>query len=196
MGLGSDAISGLGVHRLPLRFQSQRRDLLRPPLSKAIPTQAYTALVAAILEAPNLELRLSTRFEDLDEEFSHVVYSGPIDRFFQYEFGRLGYRTLDFEAFRAKGDYQGTAVLNYCDEFMPFTRITEHNTLHLGNKTGSKHDLLSGIQPSVRAGRHSLLSDSSNRRKRDAAQVCRTGSSDLRVSFVGRLGSSATSTWT
>ena len=55
-----------------------------------------------------------------------MVYSGPIDRFFRYEFGRLGYRTLDFEVFRAKGDFQGTAVLNYCDESTPFTRITEH----------------------------------------------------------------------
>ena len=75
---------------------------------------------------PKFELRLSTRFEELDEEFAHVVYSGPIDRFFHYEFGRLGYRTLDFEVFRAKGDFQGTAVLNYCDESTPFTRITEH----------------------------------------------------------------------
>jgi UDP-galactopyranose mutase len=55
-----------------------------------------------------------------------VVYSGPIDRYFDYSSGRLGYRTLDFEVFRAKGDYQGAAVINYCDEATPFTRITEH----------------------------------------------------------------------
>ena len=51
---------------------------------------------------------------------------GPIDRYFGYSSGRLGYRTLDFEVFRAKGDYQGSAVINYCDEATPFTRITEH----------------------------------------------------------------------
>jgi UDP-galactopyranose mutase len=69
---------------------------------------------------------LGARFEDLTEPFAHVVYSGPIDRYFGYSLGRLGYRTLDFEIFRAKGDYQGAAVINYCDEATPFTRITEH----------------------------------------------------------------------
>jgi len=83
-------------------------------------------MVAAILEAPNLEVRLTTRFEELTESFAHVIYSGPIDRYFHYEQGRLGYRTLDFEVFRAKGDYQGTPVVNYCDEEIPHTRITEH----------------------------------------------------------------------
>jgi UDP-galactopyranose mutase len=71
-------------------------------------------------------LRLGAKFEDLTEPFAHVVYSGPIDRYFGYSSGRLGYRTLDFEVFRAKGDYQGSAVINYCDEATPFTRITEH----------------------------------------------------------------------
>ena len=112
------------LKRLPLRFNYD--DSYFAHRYQAMPRQGYTELVAAILEAPNLELRLSTRFEDLDEEFAHVVYSGPIDRFFHHEFGRLGYRTLDFEAFRAKGDFQGTAVLNYCDKSTPFTRVTEH----------------------------------------------------------------------
>ena len=112
------------LKRLPLRFNYD--DSYFAHRYQAMPRQGYTELVAAILDAPNLELRLSTRFEDLDETFAHVVYSGPIDRFFHYEFGHLGYRTLDFEVFRAKGDYQGTAVLNYCDESVPFTRVTEH----------------------------------------------------------------------
>lgn len=71
-------------------------------------------------------MRLNVRFEDVDENFAHVIYSGPIDRYFNFEFGRLGYRTLDFEIICAHGDYQGTAVLNYCDEDTPFTRVTEH----------------------------------------------------------------------
>ena len=91
-----------------------------------MPERGYTELVAAILDTPRLELRLGARFEDLTEPFAHVVYSGPIDRYFGYSSGRLGYRTLDFEVFRAKGDYQGAAVINYCDEATPFTRITEH----------------------------------------------------------------------
>ena len=80
----------------------------------------------SILAVPNLELKLGARFEDFTEEFAHVIYSGPVDRYFKFNLGRLGYRTLDFETFYEKGDYQGTAVLNYCDEETPFTRITEH----------------------------------------------------------------------
>jgi len=123
-GLDPKQLPASVLKRLPLRFNYD--DSYFAHRYQAMPRQGYTELVAAILDAPNLELRLSTRFEDLDEPFAHVVYSGPIDRFFHYEFGHLGYRTLDFEVFRAKGDYQGTAVLNYCDESVPFTRVTEH----------------------------------------------------------------------
>jgi UDP-galactopyranose mutase len=112
------------LKRLPLRFDYDDSYFAHP--HQAIPERGYTELVAAILDTPNLELRLGARFEDLTEAFAHVVYSGPIDRYFHYELGRLGYRTLDFETIRAKGDYQGTAVVNYCDEATPYTRITEH----------------------------------------------------------------------
>jgi UDP-galactopyranose mutase len=112
------------LRRLPLRFNYDDSYFAHP--HQAIPERGYTELVAAILDTPNLELRLGARFEDLTESFAHVVYSGPIDRYFQYDLGRLGYRTLDFETIRAEGDYQGTAVVNYCDEATPYTRITEH----------------------------------------------------------------------
>ena len=112
------------LKRLPLRFNYDDSYFAHP--YQAIPEKGYTEIVAAILDHPGIELRLGARFEDMAEPFAHVVYSGPIDRYFNFEFGRLGYRTLDFEVFRARGDFQGTAVLNYCDETVPFTRITEH----------------------------------------------------------------------
>ena len=112
------------LKRLPLRFNYDDSYFAHP--YQAIPKGGYTEIVKAILDTPNLELRLGTRFEDLDETFAHIGYSGPIDRYFNFAYGRLGYRTLDFEVFRTKGDYQGTAILNYCDENTPFTRITEH----------------------------------------------------------------------
>jgi UDP-galactopyranose mutase len=91
-----------------------------------MPKDGYSAMVASILDAPNVDLRLGQSFEALGEPFAHVFYSGPLDRYFDYRLGRLNYRTLDFEKFHAEGDYQGTAVLNYCDADTPFTRITEH----------------------------------------------------------------------
>jgi UDP-galactopyranose mutase len=112
------------LKRLPLRFDYNDSYFSHP--YQAIPRNGYTAMAAAILNAPNLELRLGACFEQLDEKFSHVIYSGPLDRFFNYRLGRLGYRTLDFDTFYSQRDYQGTAVLNYCDEEIAFTRITEH----------------------------------------------------------------------
>jgi UDP-galactopyranose mutase len=112
------------LKRLPLRYNYDDSYFAHP--YQAIPARGYTEMVAAILDAPNLELRLDARFEDVDENFAHVIYSGSIDRYFNFEFGRLGYRTLDFETFREQGDHQGTAVINYCDEETPFTRVTEH----------------------------------------------------------------------
>ena len=114
----------LSSRRLPLR--SNTTTAISPTLTKRSPSVVNTELVAAILDAPNLELRLGARFEELTEDFAHVVYSGPIDRYFGYDLGRLSYRTLDFEIFREKGDHQGAAVVNYCDEATPHTRITEH----------------------------------------------------------------------
>jgi UDP-galactopyranose mutase len=123
-GLDPTRLPASILKRLPLRFTYDDSYFAHP--HQAIPERGYTELVAAILNTPRLELRLGARFEDLTEPFAHVVYSGQIDRYFGYSMGRLGYRTLDFEIFRAKGDYQGAAVINYCDEATPFTRITEH----------------------------------------------------------------------
>ena len=58
--------------------------------------------------------------------FSHVFYSGPLDAWFDHRLGRLGYRSLVFDRFETDGDYQGNSVINYCEEAVPFTRITEH----------------------------------------------------------------------
>jgi UDP-galactopyranose mutase len=123
-GLDPTRLPASILKRLPLRFNFDDSYFAHP--HQAMPERGYTELVAGILDTPRLELRLGARFEDLTEPFAHVVYSGPIDRYFGYDLGRLGYRTLDFEIIRAKGDYQGAAVINYCDEDIPFTRITEH----------------------------------------------------------------------
>jgi UDP-galactopyranose mutase len=123
-GLDPKQLPASILKRLPLRFNYDDSYFAHP--YQAMPKNGYTEIVANILDTPGLELRLATRFEDLDEKFAHVIYSGPIDRYFKHQYGRLGYRTLDFETFRRNGDFQGTAVLNYCDEDVPFTRITEH----------------------------------------------------------------------
>jgi UDP-galactopyranose mutase len=73
-----------------------------------------------------LKLNRKYSFEEDCSLYNHIFFTGPIDAFFKYKFGKLGYRTVLFEQFYAQGDYQGTSVINYCDESVPHTRITEH----------------------------------------------------------------------
>ena len=113
------------LKRLPLRFNYD--DNYYNHQFQGIPKDGYTALISNLLDSKNIEIHLNRHFERIEKnEFDHVFYSGPIDYWFDFAFGRLAYRTLDFETIREEGDFQGTAVMNYCDEHIPFTRITEH----------------------------------------------------------------------
>lgn len=113
------------LKRLPIRFNYD--DNYFNHKFQGMPKDGYTEMVKKISEHPNIKVELATEF-DLSERnaYDHVFYSGPLDAFYQYQFGRLGYRTLDFEKFTFTGDYQGCAVMNYCEKNVPYTRITEH----------------------------------------------------------------------
>ena len=111
--------------RLPLRFTADDSYFNHP--HPGIPEHGYTPIVQAILDHPSITVHLSTRFERAQSSnYDHVVWTGPIDAYFGFEHGRLAYRTLDFEQHVSDGDFQGCPVLNYCDEQVPYTRITEH----------------------------------------------------------------------
>lgn len=111
--------------RLPLRFTADDSYFNHP--YQGIPVDGYTPIVAAILDHPNVTVHLSTAFSRAQmASFDHTFWSGPIDAFFDHEHGRLGYRTLDFDADVVDGDFQGCPVVNYCDVDVPYTRITEH----------------------------------------------------------------------
>ena len=114
--------------RLPVRFNDDDSYFNHP--YQAIPKDGYTPIVEAILQHESVKVHLGTRFDPSSHsefgEFDHVVWTGPIDAYFGFEFGRLGYRTLDFVPEVCDGDYQGYPVVNYCDVDVPYTRITEH----------------------------------------------------------------------
>jgi UDP-galactopyranose mutase len=112
------------LKRLPIRFNYE--DNYFNHRFQGIPKDGYGAIVAAILDHPLIELRLGQEFLRGEAQRQHLFYTGAIDDFYDHRFGRLPYRTLDFETFRCEGDYQGNAVINYCDASKPFTRITEH----------------------------------------------------------------------
>ncbi|GAB4270599.1 MAG: UDP-galactopyranose mutase [Pararhodobacter sp.] len=113
------------LKRLPLRFNYD--DNYYSHRYQGMPETGYTPMVERILAHPAISVHLNTPFApDMAQRATHVFWSGPLDGWFGYDLGRLGYRTLDFERFTAQGDWQGCAVMNYCDADVPWTRITEH----------------------------------------------------------------------
>jgi UDP-galactopyranose mutase len=113
------------LKRLPVRFVYD--DNYFAHRHQGMPSDGYTSLVERILDHPAITVHLGREFtREMAGEFSHVFCSGSIDGYYGYDLGRLPYRTLDFERFSTQGDYQGCAVMNYCEEHVPYTRITEH----------------------------------------------------------------------
>ena len=124
-GMDPTALPASILKRLPVRFNYD--DNYFAHRFQGMPAQGYTALVTAILDHPAITVHLETRFARVQAgAYDHVFYAGPLDGWFDYELGHLGYRTLDFERFTYDGDYQGCAVMNYGDADVPWTRITEH----------------------------------------------------------------------
>jgi len=113
------------LKRLPVRFDYNDNYFFHR--HQGMPADGYTLMVARILDHPNITVHLTTEFtQEMVGGYDHVFYSGPVDGYYGYDLGRLPYRTLDFERFDAEGDYQGCAVMNYCEESVPYTRVTEH----------------------------------------------------------------------
>jgi UDP-galactopyranose mutase len=115
------------LKRLPVRFNYD--DNYFNHKFQGIPKNGYTYVIASILDHPNIKVTLGVTFDKSTSDFkgyAHTFYTGPLDAYFNFEYGKLAYRTLDFKAEYHKGDYQGCAVMNYCNVEVPFTRVTEH----------------------------------------------------------------------
>lgn len=124
-GLDPKELPASILKRLPVRFNYD--DNYFNHKYQGMPVDGYTAIVEKIIQHPNIELELNCSYQrNMNEQFDHVFYSGAIDKYYDCEFGSLDYRSLKFEEHRASGDFQGCAVMNYCDEDIPYTRITEH----------------------------------------------------------------------
>ena len=113
------------LQRLPVRFNYDDNYFTHP--YQGMPTHGYTALVERILQHPQIHVHLNQTFQRPQQNaFRHVFYSGSLDAWFAHQAGHLRYRTLDFHREVHQGDFQGNAVINYCDADVPWTRISEH----------------------------------------------------------------------
>jgi UDP-galactopyranose mutase len=121
------------ITRLPVRYNFNNRYF--NDTYEGLPTNGYTAWLTRMADHPNIEVRLSTDYFDVRGDIAPLtptVYTGPLDRYFDYCEGELGWRTLDFEqqVLHGCGDFQGTSVMNYADEDVPYTRIHEFRHFH------------------------------------------------------------------
>ncbi len=120
------------ITRLPVRYTFNNRYF--SDTYEGLPVEGYTAWLERMADHPNIEVRLETDFASLRSDLLGnvpVVYTGPLDAYFGYQAGDLGWRTLDFQTeVLATGDYQGTPVMNYADTDVPFTRILEFRHFH------------------------------------------------------------------
>ena len=120
------------ISRLPVRYNFDNRYF--NDTFEGLPTNGYTAWLSKMADDDRIEVRLDTDFFDLRDDILGnvpVVYTGPVDQYFGNELGRLSWRTIDLEtSVEPVGDFQGTSVMNYADEDVPFTRIIEPRHFH------------------------------------------------------------------
>ncbi|HNW25858.1 MAG TPA: UDP-galactopyranose mutase [Candidatus Gastranaerophilaceae bacterium] len=101
---------------------------------QGIPENGYTKMIENILNHPKIEIRLNVDFHQSDFEYEKLFFTGAIDEFFGYKFGKLPYRSLHFDIEEKNTEYfQNAAMVNYPCDF-DFTRITEHKYF-LGTKS-------------------------------------------------------------
>ncbi|MGA9715600.1 MAG: UDP-galactopyranose mutase [Aeromicrobium sp.] len=130
--LGADIIS-----RLPVRYTYDNRYF--SDTHEGLPVDGYTAWIERMADDPRITVTLDTDFFDESQPFNKVatagvlpvVYTGAIDRYFDFAHGDLSWRTLDFETeVLPVGDFQGTPVMNYADPEIAYTRIHEFRHFH------------------------------------------------------------------
>jgi UDP-galactopyranose mutase len=125
------------ISRLPVRYTYDNRYF--NDTYEGLPVDGYTAWIERMANHKNIEVRLEVDFFDETQPINKkdvvgnvpVVYTGPVDRYFDYAEGDLSWRTLDFEQeVLPVGDFQGTPVMNYADADVPYTRIHEFRHFH------------------------------------------------------------------
>ncbi len=123
------------ITRLPVRYTFDNRYF--NDTYEGLPVDGYAAWLNNMADHELIDVRLNTDWFEVRDQIradnpdAPVVYTGPLDRYFNYEEGTLGWRTLDFETEVLDiPDFQGTSVMNYNDAEFPYTRIHEFRHFH------------------------------------------------------------------
>ena len=125
------------ISRLPVRYTYDNRYF--NDTHEGLPTDGYTAWLEKMVDHPDIEVALGADFFDESQPYNRaalrgrvpIVYTGPLDRYFDYSAGALSWRTIDLATeYPDTGDFQGTSVMNYPDADREYTRIIEPRHFH------------------------------------------------------------------
>ncbi len=176
------------IKRLPVRLRFDNNYFNAK--YQGIPTQGYTALIERLLEG--IEVLLNVDYFDekafWNDSAEHVLYTGPIDRFFNYELGALQYRRVRFETELLETEnYQGVAVVNYTEREVPYTRIIEHKHFVFGTQPKTVISREYPAEWAIGQEPYYPINDAKNQalylKYKDKAKTLKA------VTFGGRLGS-------
>ena len=175
------------IKRLPVRLTFDNNYF--NALYQGIPMGGYTKMVENMLEG--IEVRLNTDYlenkEELDSLADKVVYTGPIDAYFNYKLGTLEYRSVRFETeVLDKPNFQGNAAVNYTDAQTPWTRIIEHKWFEFG--TQPKTVISREYSSEWKLGDEPYYPVNDEKNGALYAEYKKLGEAETKVTFGGRLG--------
>lgn len=175
------------IRRLPVRYTYDNNYF--NDIYQGIPIGGYTAIIEKMLSG--VEVRLQTDYlkqkRELDEIACKVVYTGPIDAYYEYRYGELEYRSVSFETeILDEPNYQGNAVVNYTEYEVPYTRIIEHKHFEFGTQ---KRTVISREYPAAwKLGDEPYYPINNDRNNVLYARYEALAKEEERVIFGGRLG--------
>ena len=160
---------------------------------QGIPIGGYTKMVERMLDHPNITVKLNTDFfnnkDEYLENYDKIVYTGMIDKFFDYKLGELEYRSLRFETEEKNvGNYQGNAVINYTDAETPYTRVIEHKHFEFGKGDKDKTIITREYPADWHRGDEPYYPVNNDRNNQLYAKYAELAKKQDKVIFGGRLG--------
>lgn len=175
------------IKRLPLRFTYDNNYF--NDKYQGIPEGGYTAIIEKMIEG--CDIMLETDYFDFikgkENDFKAIIYTGEIDKFYNYCYGALEYRSVRFETEIIDTDnYQGVAVVNYTDAEIPYTRIIEHK--HFERSQSDKTIISKEFSAEWKAGMEPYYPVNNDKNNELYAKYVEKSKGDKNIIFGGRLG--------
>ncbi len=173
------------IRRLPVRMRFDNNYFNHP--YQGIPIGGYTQMVEKMLDG--IEVRLNCEYRSGEIEAKKIVYTGPIDAYFDFKYGALEYRSLRFETeVHSKPNYQGCAGMNFTSHEVPYTRIVEHKHFELQDDSNPVTVITKEYSKDWQQGDEPYYPVNDEKNQSLFKRYAELGKNESNVIFGGRLG--------